>query len=93
MKYINTMRAKLVSLRLPWPVCPTDQLCIEPEPENKYDPNALKVLVSDSGAWRMAGYVDSDAAALLKGKSLTSVRALTAGDGTFVPIEILLKDG
>lgn len=83
------MRAKLVSLRLPWPVCPTDQLCVEPEPENKYDSNALKVLVNDSGVWRMVGYVDSNTAALFRGRSVTHVRAVTAGDGTFVPIEIL----
>ena len=83
------MRAKLVSLRLPWPVCPTDQLCIEPEPENKHDSNALKVLVNDSGTWRMVGYVDSNSAALLKDRSVTYVRALTAGDGTSIPIEIL----
>ena len=81
------MHAKIVGLCLPWPVCPHDELRIEPEPDNVYDPNALKVLLNLNGEWRMAGYVNRDAATALRGKPLSSVRAITAGDGWSVPIE------
>ena len=82
------MHAKLVGLRLPWPVCPEDQLCIEAEPDNEYDANALKVLVHLNGKWHMVGYVNREAAAELKDKTVSSVRALIAGDGWTVPINI-----
>ena len=83
------VRAKLVGLRLfGWPVCPGDALEIVPEPENQHDANALQVLVWTGARWELAGYVDRNSAAQLIGERIVSARAVTAGDGVKVPLEI-----
>ena len=82
------MRATLVGLRLTWPITPLDELCVVPEPLNEFDTNALKVLVKSGTVWHEAGYINRDAAALLRERRVKSICAITAGDGWSIPVKI-----
>lgn len=64
-----------------------DPVRLEPEPENKFDPNAIAVIVMHKGQRFHCGYVPRELAAriapLLEGESLmVKIKAVTGGFNT-----------
>jgi hypothetical protein len=70
------------------PPTPDDPICLEAEPSNAHDSNALKVKAWMEGRWMFVGYVDRAHAETLAGREVSAARLVTAGNGFEIPMSV-----
>ena len=70
------------------PLTPEDEIYVEHDAQNAYDPHAHKVFAKLNGEWVHVGFIDIAHAAALARRCIKHARIVTQGNGSEIPLQV-----